>query len=185
MRRVRLVTHGFSWAFLVFFLGWCALFMLRYRDAVFSAFGLRHTVPILGLVVLVAGLVFVVIRRVPGFERHRLGIEAEALHFAVPGWTGSGFGVHRGHAPWAEVYFDGARLLAGRRLILVAVVPWGKLFAASDLAAVVAHVPKSNMVSPSELGRIAIMVGAIKLWVIIPLLALAILLVFGQIWGPL
>lgn len=162
MRRVRLVHNGLAWVFLVFCAGWSAYFMVRYRDALFSFSGVRTGLPAVATILLVAVVLFVALRSTPRmFSRVRLGVAADALHVEAPRWAGLG-SVRTTSSPWAEVYHDGARLLAGNRLVPVQIPPWGRVYSGESIAAVTARMPESNAVSRAQLGRLAMKAGAMN-----------------------
>jgi hypothetical protein len=152
-RRVRIAAHGFAWAILIGLVAWIALFMVRYRDSVFSAWGIVTVLPALAVPAVGALLFFFAYRTIPRrFEGTRLGAAEDALHFSVPVARLAGFKRASGSAAWKDVYFDGSRLLAGRQLIIIAPFPFGRLFAPDRLEAlIVARIPRENRVSRAQL----------------------------------
>ncbi|MGZ5043117.1 MAG: hypothetical protein ACXWBQ_20470, partial [Usitatibacter sp.] len=76
----------------------------------------------------------------------RLGASRDSLRIAGPGPRDD-------VVEWSRVYFDGGRLLAGKRLIGYQVPIAGDVFPRAALFdAVLARVPRDNFLIPAELG---------------------------------
>ena len=118
---------------------------------------------VVALSVAVVGLSFWLARRL---QRRtgllQLGASAAGLHFRVPAlnlsWSDPA--MREGVAPWADVHFDGRRLLAGRELIVVKPPLGEELFARDRFSSeILAHVPRDHFVSPYGLEMRALRAG--------------------------
>lgn len=85
-------------------------------------------------------------------KRYRLGASDAGLSFEMPK-EAIGTGDRPGRAPWRDVCFDGNFILAGRKRLPVRAVPRGDwIFDAEELRkAILVHIPKENLVTPSQL----------------------------------
>lgn len=88
---------------------------------------------------------------------YRLGATAGELHYEAAPRAGLFKLARDGAVAWRDVYYDGARLLAGRRLLLVKGVTGAAMFEPEELRAVIlAHVPRDHFVPTIKLVERAI-----------------------------
>jgi hypothetical protein len=85
-------------------------------------------------------------------EGYRLGASSAGLHFELSK-NQAPFGMGRsGRVAWRDVWFDGKRLLAGRKTLMVSTPRGDALFDAEDLRReIVAHIPRANLITPSQM----------------------------------
>ena len=153
IRRVRWMATGCSLAILAVLIPWIAWILVRHTDWFFSATGLRTFLPIAAGMVAMTLLIAAIYRSVPRrFEGIRLGAARDALHFVLRVEGVVGHRVVEGNAAWSAVFFDGARLLAGDHLLVLAPPPFGRIFEPERLRAVVVErIPPGNRLGRAQL----------------------------------
>jgi hypothetical protein len=85
-------------------------------------------------------------------EGYRLGASNAGLHYELSK-NQAPFGLARsGRVPWRDVWFDGKRLLADRKTLRLRSQRGDALFDEEELRReIVAHVPRSNVLTPSQM----------------------------------
>jgi hypothetical protein len=126
---------------------------VRHKDYFFSFTGVRTFLPIAGGMVVATLVLAAAYRGLPRrWEGIRLGATKDRLHYAFPVERLWGPRRVEGEAPWSDVYFDNARLLAGGHLLVLAPPPFGKLFDPQRLRAVIVdRIPPENRVTRGQL----------------------------------
>jgi hypothetical protein len=86
------------------------------------------------------------------YEGYRIGASASGLHYELPRFMAP-FGMNReGRSDWQDVYYDGRRLLAEQKVLMLKTPQGVPLFEEEELRSVIlANVPPSNVVSPDKL----------------------------------
>jgi hypothetical protein len=112
-------------------------------------------------------------RQLQGF---RLGASIAGFHYELAKRQAA-FQSPTGRAPWRDVYYDGKRILAGRKLLRVASPQGDPMF--DDEAfrkTILAYIPRANFVTPARLGMLAFSAYGPLAWIVV-FLAIAALVV--------
>ena len=138
------------------------------------------TTPAIGIVAMFAFVPFIghITRRQLG--GYRLGASMAGLHYDFGRSAGYLSGSRSGVAPWREVYYDGKRILAGRKVLMTASPRGDAMFDAAALQReILPYVPKANFVSPGRLAWLAFTAYGPMAWL---LLFVLIALAFGVVY---
>lgn len=151
VQRLRQRTAIVGWSFFVALVLLCGYMLWTFRPLIFSAGGLVVLGPLIVLSPILAVIFLAIMRRSDKpYVGLRLGAGRESLRVVGPGSRDVA-------VEWGRVYFDGGRLLAGKRIIGHQVPIAGDIFPRAALFdAVLARVPRDNFVTPFELGAKAL-----------------------------
>jgi hypothetical protein len=87
------------------------------------------------------------------FKGYRIGASSGGLDYQLGRVHAPIRGSRERHAPWREVYFDGQRLLVGRRILPIAV---GRLWMFDEervRTLVLVNIPRANLLTSGQLMR--------------------------------
>ncbi|MGZ5100437.1 MAG: hypothetical protein ACXWGX_06870 [Usitatibacter sp.] len=146
-QRLRRRTAIMGWSFFAALILFCGYMLFSFRPLVFSAGGIVALGPLFVVFPILAVTFLAIMRRTDKpYVGLRLGASRDSLRIAGPGPRDD-------VVEWSRVYFDGGRLLAGKRLIGYQVPIAGDVFPRAALFdAVLARVPRDNFLIPAELG---------------------------------
>ena len=106
-----------------------------------------------------------------------VGASPRGFHLRALPWHGIGEASVRGPFPWADVYFDGRKLLAGPNALQVKTPMGAEMFPrAAFEREILARIPKANYVSAATLGWRALRLAPPALKVVYGLAAIALIL---------
>jgi hypothetical protein len=108
------------------------------------------------------------------FKDYRLGASTQGLHYEQPPMQGLGPRARGGLIPWAEVYYDGRRILGGRVSLPIANPAMGELFDPDEFGPwIAAHIPPANLLTPDQLTIRAMRAAGPGTWIAVALLVVA------------
>jgi len=170
--RLRWITRGMAWLFLLGYVAWITTVMVFFQGAVFSYSGVRVLLPTMALMLVSAVVVFSITLAAPRMlEGLRLGARDKDLRYEVPRPLIERFRIVEGAVGWDRVYFDGKhRLVVGDQLLVLRRPLYGEVFdEAAFQRAIVARIPRANVFSGLRFLKVAW--PAIRRQVIIVVLA--------------
>lgn len=167
------------WFQLAIFLAFFATQGLVFGDQVYKDPKLQQILWMFGAIIAIFILVIFLALKNPGkqFEGYRIGASTSGLRYELPKFMAP-FGMRReGRAPWRDVYYDGRRLLADTRVLMLKTPQGVPLFGDEELRTVVlANVPMRNVVSRDKL--MLLQLRSPRTWVMI---AIAVAVVAWQL----